>query len=552
MPIALVDGNKVSRENLSQVLLQEKPNVSVAQYESANQAILHLSEGSDWPALIIISNNLPDSDCVDLARKIRTLAGNRLILINFVLDENDPQLVQRCFEVGDDVICAPLEQTHYLHGKISAQKRLQHRMAASELDREHLESYRQGASLEQDIIERIYHTHCCDDQSCRENIDIHNSPKALLNGDVLIAEEGPAGNVYVAIGSVSGRGLPAALGALPIFSTFRAMTKKGKPVGKIAAEMNRSLAAVLPSNMNMSLSLLELSAHCDRLSVWSGGMPDGVIVSADGSTVEKIPSKHPPLTVRSEFDFSQDVSAFDLMQGQRIFLYTDSVKRLNTVDGKVFGESEILDNINKSAKSAFENITHELSVRASHTESVLAQLVCDETKTPKSKSKEQEDLAAMPWDLNIELGADELRNINPTPQIIRLLSNALGLDVHQDFLSTILSELYNNALDHGVLGLDSQIKSGDNGFMDYYTEREKRLKSLVDGWVKINIQYFNKEIKMSVHDSGVGFDFENIKESNDLDAFGRGIEIIRSLCSKLEHSEGGSKVTVWYSIGSSD
>lgn len=45
--------------------------------------------------------------------------------------------------------------------------------------------------------------------------------------------------------------------------------------------------------------------------------------------------------------------------------------------------------------------------------------------------------------------------------------------MHQDYISTELSEIYGNALlDHGLLPLDSAIKNADDGFMEFYRLRQ--------------------------------------------------------------------------------
>ena len=70
MPIALVDGNKVSRENLRNVLVKEETNVSVEAFDSAKACIHFLNQENSWPTLILITNNIPDSSCVALAEQI--------------------------------------------------------------------------------------------------------------------------------------------------------------------------------------------------------------------------------------------------------------------------------------------------------------------------------------------------------------------------------------------------------------------------------------------------------------------------------------------------
>lgn len=46
---------------------------------------------------------------------------------------------------------------------------------------------------------------------------------------------------------------------------------------------------------------------------------------------------------------------------------------------------------------------------------------------------------------------------------------------------TIIKELFVNALDHGLLGLDSNIKNGPDGFSNYVVERQKRLEAMTEG-----------------------------------------------------------------------
>ena len=50
-----------------------------------------------------------------------------------------------------------------------------------------------------------------------------------------------------------------------------------------------------------------------------------------------------------------------------------------------------------------------------------------------------------------------------------------GLRPHSSRLYTILAELYSNALEHGVLGLSSRLKSSSDGFGEYYAQRSLKL-----------------------------------------------------------------------------
>nr|WP_240554946.1 ATP-binding protein [Oceanicoccus sagamiensis] len=181
----------------------------------------------------------------------------------------------------------------------------------------------------------------------------------------------------------------------------------------------------------------------------------------------------------------------------------------------------------------------------------LAVLDCVPNAGPKVRARDT--IKVLPWSLNYDLGIDDIRASNPVSQIVPLLSNAIGLDVHQDYLSTILSELYSNALEHGLLELDSSMKQTEDGFMDYYSLRSQRLADLQTGMINIQIHFKHNgscyQIELQMSDSGAGFDYQKARAvAGENDAFGRGIGILESLCDDVVYSKGGSSVTVTYAL----
>ncbi len=546
MSIFLVDSNEQSRCRSLELLSHLEAAVNVA--ATGAELLQFLDQDKDWPTLVVIADNVTDVDCIELAKEVRSRADERYVIINFVIEQHcESNCLDRFLSVGDDIFLRS-QYPDLLKARLAAQNRLIKRFVNTNKDLNSYEEYRQNIILEQDIVEKIFDTHCARHLIEQGNIFTNVSAKAMLNGEILITQTGPTGSIYIVIGDVSGRGLPAALGGLPTFTTFRTMAKKGLPVGKIAAEMNRNLLTMLPDNMLMAVCIVELSCHRDRLTVWSGGMPPGLIVSRTGEFREKIVPKHAPLTVVSEIDFSQDVNVYSLKSGDRVYLYTDSLDQTNIDGGISFTENDLLDVIKSDIGTAFSRMCQVIAQRSDNTDSVFVELVCDDTGSELESEQRDKQAVALPWSLDIYLTAKELRSLNPTPQIIRLLSNAIGLDVHQDFLSTIISELYSNALEHGVLGLDSQLKKTDEGFLEYYSARAERLEMLTDGWIRIKIAFVDGNVDILIHDSGAGFNTDESKDVDESESFGRGLDIIRSLCTRLEYSYGGSCVQVSYPV----
>jgi hypothetical protein len=122
----------------------------------------------------------------------------------------------------------------------------------------------------------------------------------------------------------------------------------------------------------------------------------------------------------------------------------------------------------------------------------------------------------------------------------------------------VLSELFNNALDHGLLGLDSATKSWVGGFEIYMQQRIDRLAKLEHGSISLSFLLHQFEsravLDISIQDSGPGFDFckrltdpSALSEANER-VFGRGIALVNSLCEQVVYSGTGNKVWCRYVV----
>lgn len=104
---------------------------------------------------------------------------------------------------------------------------------------------------------------------------------------------------------------------------------------------------------------------------------------------------------------------------------------------------------------------------------------------------------------------------------------------------TVFTELYLNALEHGVLGLPSSMKSDAEGFAKYFSEKEKRLKAVNTGWIDVKFQYESgdgyAELLIEIGDSGLGFDVDKWKRNfhQNEQLSGRGLNLVMGLTSAL-------------------
>ena len=110
----------------------------------------------------------------------------------------------------------------------------------------------------------------------------------------------------------------------------------------------------------------------------------------------------------------------------------------------------------------------------------------------------------------------------------------------------ILSELITNGIDHGLLGLDSELKNSANGFQHYYDLRSERLSNLTGESLHISLRHLPSVtggvLVIRVADTGDGFDFNSI----DVDIpkasqmSGRGIPLLARLCESIVYEGNGN------------
>jgi hypothetical protein len=171
----------------------------------------------------------------------------------------------------------------------------------------------------------------------------------------------------------------------------------------------------------------------------------------------------------------------------------------------------------------------------------------------KARMKDASFESSGQWRLSLELHTDALRVTDPVPMLLTQLQQLPGLDEHRCVLYTILSELYSNALEHGVLRLSSQLKERPDGFERYLEARERQLSALTDGWVRISAVCARwpsgGQLVIEIEDSGDGFDWRAQDQEPSAAPHGRGLHLLRGLCQTLNFEGCGNRVCATYVWG---
>ncbi len=548
LQILIVDDQKINRTILANSLNRDGyQTISAGNGEEAITAF-----EKHQPDIVLLDAIMPIMDGFEAAPKLKALSKDVYLPIIFLTALDDQDSLKKCLEVGgDDFLNKPFDQV-ILGAKIKAHARIRELSKKTFEQKKQLDFYRLKTEREFQIVEHIFNRALLGNYSAPDHLKYSLSPAAMFNGDVVLSAMGPTGNLYVMMGDFTGHGLASAIGSLPVSRAFYALTRKGLSVPDIASEINHILLNLLPTDMFCAAAIIEMNNSGKNISVWVGGVPDIYIVDDESGISQVIESQHMPLGILSNDEFENDVANCTVKPTERVFVYSDGVPELENHELEMFGDIRLQSMLSNKSTANIEAISNALKDFKGEGEQnddiTMLELRCKPTNMEASEIKE--NFSLVPHSYHIRLTAEEIKNNNPVEEIINIIAAIKGVTRHKSNLFLLLSEAYNNAIEHGVLNIDSSIKSKRDGFVRYYNEREDKLKKLTDGYVYLQMSYDPKTflIKIIIEDSGHGFstDIEDEKVKNDGSFFGRGISLIKEIAADIKFNKIGNQITIQY------
>ncbi|WP_421526984.1 ATP-binding SpoIIE family protein phosphatase [Pseudomonas brenneri] len=510
------------------------------------------------PQLVLMDALMPVMDGFEAARQIKQLAGETLVPIIFLTSLNGSQALARCLDAGGDDFLAKPYNPIILAAKINAMDRLRRLQATVLQQRDQITRHHEYLLHEQRVAKAVFdkvaHAGCL---NAARNIRYLQSPYALFNGDLLLAAYTPSGDMHVLLGDFTGHGLPAAVGAMPLAEVFYGMTAKGYGLAQTLREMNAKLKRILPVDMFCCATLLCLSAQRRVVEVWNGGMPDGYVHEVATGRRTPLVSRHLPLGVLAPEVFDDCTQVWPMALGDRVFLLSDGVIDTADANEQLFGVERLLQVFaaNREPERLFEDIEQALAgfrgqVRDDVSLVEISLLPEQALHASAIQYTDSGQSCPLDWSVSFEFRAETLKRYNPLPYLLQLLLEIHGLRGQSAALYSVMAELYSNALEHGVLGLDSRLKRDVQGFADYYRQRNERLALLSSGYIRVHIDVLPTGaggcLSLRIEDSGAGFDVETVlARPLDIDRLsGRGLNLVRQLSSHVRWSDGGRSVCV--------
>lgn len=517
------------------------------------------------PDLIIMDVMMPRLDGIEAVRQIRSLPSKQWVPIIFYSALDSTQDIIRGLEAGGDDYLGKPANLQLIRAKINSYARILTIQREVRGYMQELSDWRDDAEeqskLGQHVVSRLLETEGLRDPM----LQWMNTPAEAFSGDLVCAARGPGDVLYVMLADAAGHGLSAALSALPMSQVFYGMAAKGFPIHTIASELNRKLKSFLPIERFVAASLAAIDTRNQTIEVWNGGNPDMLLLQGDGHISVRWPSRHPPLGILPPELFNATTDTINYLHPGEMVLFSDGIIEAENPDG-VRLNMQGLEALVCAAPSGGRldalrsGLLKHLAGHQKHDDlSCIVVRVSTERREEVrlAQTAERADTPISDWRLDLSWGATELRSIDVVPAVLGFMGHIQAMKPHQGHLFLILSELFNNALDHGVLGLDSRLKNAEGGFERYLEERERGLAMLTDGRIGMNFHLHRQTdrpvLDICIEDSGQGFDYTALDHLFDVQTeaalpHGRGILLVKRLCEEVVYSGTGNRVSVRFAL----
>ncbi len=550
MKILIVDDESINRTLLTNMLYS-------AGYKDCIEAVNGIEAiklfDEEQPDLVLLDVVMPGLSGFDVAPKIRKRAKGTYLPILFITALEDKESLVRCLEVGgNDFATKPFDR-HILIAKIRAHLQIRALSEHVEQQNQALRLFNQRVAREHAIVEHIFSHAIVNRPEVLSHFDFLLQPAETFNGDLFLCEASPSGGIYFVVGDFTGHGLASAIGALPVTRAFRELAQQGVSIAEITSELNRILITFLPNDMFMAAVIGEINASGNRVHLWQGGMPEVIVPAKTDIAMRKVPSRHMALGILDENELNTDYDTINLGHNEQLVICSDGLIEIANKNGEMLLE-EGLVNIIKVQMQEQGKVDAKSLFRQAKAHGFSSSLDDDVTLVifnakPVNISTVRKVDEGLPSVHEIALSAPHLKQPDILQRVLQLAGQCEGIQNIRSIVYTVLSELFNNALDHGILKLESKVKTDSAGFHQYYTERERSLNALSHGRIKIRIESLPIEGKvlLQVEDSGEGFRWDrgrtlighgNAKE----ESHGRGLPLIHALCEKVWFEDGGKKV----------
>jgi two-component system, HptB-dependent secretion and biofilm response regulator len=514
------------------------------------------------PDIVLMDVVMPGMDGYETTERIRAETDGHWLPIVFLSATPDSDaLVEALDRGGDDYLVKPISAAVLEVKMLTITRMIALNRELEETNRQ-LEAYRAADDEENHravhVIQQLARTGVSDPA-----VQHWTMAASVFSGDLIASARTPSGMLKVMLADGAGHGLAAALSALPVTAPFYSMVEKGFTLSSIIEEINRKVRTLLPAERFVAATFMAVDFSERLVKVWNGGTPPICVIGSDGQLLHMGRSRNLALGVADDKLFSGEPELYRYDEPCQIIACSDGLLEAAGWRASEAGMHELVATLGPCAPEARLDVLKALCTPAAGLSPVDDMSVVLITCNPGQHGlplsvdlKTHEGNLFSDWHVDLVVVAEQLKRIDVVPLLHDIVGRMDPAYARNPKLFLVLSELLSNALDHGVLGLDSHIKLEPDGFKRYEEMRQQKLVALKSGHISARVcgEHFADRamLRICIRDTGAGFDYRG-----KLDAplvfdtpFGRGIPLLSRMCEKVDFGDSGNEVCVLFALDS--
>lgn len=344
--VLIVDDVKANVDVLVQAL-REDHKLSVAlDGESALRSV-----EKNPPDVVLLDIVMPGIDGYEVCRRLRSAPSTREIPVMFLSSLEEVKSKTLGFEVGgNDYLTKPFEM-------LEVKARVRSLLKAKAYSDAVKEKMAAEMAIAREIQLGILPTSVAE---CVAGTPLEicaiMEPAREVGGDLYEVLRLEDGRLFVAIGDVSGKGIPAALFMAVATTLLRTIAQHVQKPDEILQRVNEALLLHNPRGMFVTIVCLIIDPITGVVTCANAGHPTPMLARANGEVSPTLESTGMLVGILPEVDVKNETII--LQPGESLVLYSDGVTEALDAAGKMFNEDDLLEHMQAARCSSAAEWTH--------------------------------------------------------------------------------------------------------------------------------------------------------------------------------------------------